>query len=56
MEPITDCARAASQGEFDRICQILERAAHPPRCRIKTIMRRLHKLAGIWLAEEELTP
>ena len=53
MRPIHDFESAIAKGEFDRMCQILERAAtEGRRCRIKSLMRRLHKMAGVWLAED----
>ena len=54
MKPTSDFERAIAHGEFERMCQILERAStEGRRCRIKELMRRLHRLAGIWLGEDE---
>ena len=53
MKPTSDFERAIAHGEFDRMLKILERAStEGRRCRIKALMRRLHRLAGIWLGEE----
>ena len=58
MKPSTEFEKAAASGDFDLLIQILERSQEKfersQRCRVKEIMRRLHKLAGIWLAEEAL--
>ena len=54
MKPNTEFESAISNGEFERMCQILERAStEGRRCRIKALMRRLHRLAGIWLGEKQ---
>ena len=57
MKPTSEFEKAAASGDFDLLVQILERAQakfeRQNRCRIKAIMRRLHRLAGIWLAENE---
>lgn len=54
MKPTSDFENAIANGEFERMCQILERAStEGRRCRVKALMRRLHRLAGTWLAENE---
>ena len=54
MKPITDFERSIAHGEFERMCQILERAStEGRRCRIKALMRRINKLVGLWLGEGE---
>ena len=56
MKPNTEFEKAAASCDMDLLVQILERAQakfeRSQRCRIKELMRRLHKLAGIWLADE----
>ena len=56
MKPNTSFEKAAASGDFDLLVHILERAQakfeRSQRCRIKAIMRRLHRLAGIWLGED----
>ena len=56
MKPNTSFEKAAASGDFDLLVQILERAQakfeRQNRCRVKELMRRLHKLAAIWLGEE----
>ena len=52
MKPIHDFESAIAKGEFERMCQILERAStEARRCRVKALMRRLHRLAAVWLGE-----
>ena len=54
MKPTSDFESAIAHGEFDRMLKILERAStEGRRCRIKALMRRLHRLAGLWLGEGE---
>lgn len=53
MKPTSDFERAIAHGEFERMCQILERAStEGRRCRIKALMRRINKLIGLWLGDE----
>ena len=56
MKPNTEFEQAIAKGDFDLLVQILERAQakfeRSQRCRVKAIMRRLHRLAGIWLGED----
>lgn len=53
MRPIHDFENAIAKGEFDRMCQILERAATEGlRCRVKALMRRINKLVGLWIGED----
>ena len=56
MKPTSEFEKAAASGDFDLLVQILERAQakfeRQNRCRVKELMRRLHKLAAIWLGEE----
>lgn len=54
MKPITDFEDAITKAEFDRMCQILERAStEGRRCRVKAIMRRINKLVSLWLGDGE---
>ena len=54
MKTTSDFENAIAHGEFERMLQILERAAtEGRRCRVKALMRRLHRLAGIWLGEKQ---
>ena len=45
------------RNDMDLLIQILERAQakfeRQNRCRVKELMRRLHRLAGVWLGEGE---
>ena len=56
MKPNTEFEQAIAKGDFDLLVQILERAQakfeRSQRCRIKALMRRLHRLAAVWLGEE----
>lgn len=53
MKPIHDFESAIANGEFERMCQILERAAtEVRRCRVKAIMRRINKFVSLWLGED----
>lgn len=53
MKPIHDFESAISNGEFDRMLKIMERAAtEGRRCRIKALMRRINKLVWLWLGED----
>ena len=55
MKPNTEFEQAIAKGDFDLLVQILERAQakfeRSQRCRIKALMRRLHRLAAVWLGE-----
>ena len=55
MKPSTEFEQAIAKGDFDLLVQILERAQakfeRSQRCRIKALMRRLHRLAAVWLGE-----
>lgn len=56
MKPNTSFEKAAASGDFDLLVQILERAQakfeRQNRCRVKELMRRLHKMAAVWLGDD----
>ena len=53
MKPTSDFENAIANGEFERMCQILERAStEGRRCRVKALMRRINNLICLWLGEE----